>query len=127
RWSKDALRPKRLDLVAAPLSIFRGDSPGGIRSQRLRHKRRRQHRKRLRARKEFAFNSTLRDRAFAHRKKRLSSRAIEDKHVTHLCSNRDGRDFNAVSSNRYQRRLSRHVVVPHVVMNDLKTPDYSSG
>jgi hypothetical protein len=69
----------------------------------------------------------LRHRAFLNREERLACLPVEDKDVALLGANDQSRYGVAITRQRDQRRLHRHVVVPDVMVHRLKVPDRLTG
>jgi hypothetical protein len=75
----------------------------------------------------LARNIRLRYRAFFHWEDRLTGIAVEEIKKTHLGRLRHGRDLLTISPNSDQARLGRQVIIPDIVMNNLKMPDQFTG
>ena len=118
RRGEDSFGTGRLDLVGAPLALFRFYAPGVFRPQFFRN-----HRNgglRLRRPGFFTGDIALEHRAFLYGEERSTSKAIEDEYPAHFCSDGDGGRTVLPGE---KRGLRCNVVIPQIVMNHLEAPD----
>src|SRR5439155_11915641 len=102
-------------------------APGIVLGELLRNDRRRKLREALSRRCFLSGNGARRDRAFFNREQRLACFAVKPEDMPDLCSDGHGWDIAAVALHCDEHRLRSYVVVPQVVMNHLKVPNYPSG
>src|SRR6266478_9027606 len=118
RRGEDSFGTSRLDLVGAPLALFRFYAPGVFRPQFFRN-----HGNgglRLRRPGFFTGDIALEYRSLLYREDRSTSKAIEDEYPAHFCSDGDG---GRTVLPREKCGLRRNVVIPQIVMNHLEAPD----
>jgi hypothetical protein len=65
--------------------------------------------------------------AFFHRENRLAGFAMKEIKKTHLGGLGDGRNIPPILPNRDQAGLRGQVIIPNIVMHDLKMPDQLTG
>ena len=117
-----SLAAKLGQLRAAEVAILLRRSPCVVRGQMLHHKRRRRARERLRRRRDLSRHIALRHRPLFHRKHRHARIAIQHVQKSRLVSLHHHRNLFAVAPNRRQQRRRSAVVVPQIVMHQLKAP-----
>src|SRR6266478_2959344 len=122
RRGEDSFGTSRLDLVGAPLALFRFYAPGVFRPQFFRN-----HGNgglRLRRPGFFTGDIALEHRALLYGEERSTSKAIEDEYPAHFCSDGDG---GRTVLPREKRGLRRNGVTPQIVMKQLEAPDQFHG
>src|SRR5438046_5747322 len=118
RRGEDSFGTGGLDLVGAPLALFRHYAPSVFRPQFFRN-----HRNgglRLRRPGFFTGDITFEHRAFLYGEERSTSKAIEDEYPAHFCSDGDGGRTVLPGE---KRGLRCNVVMSQNVMNKLEDTD----
>ena len=124
---EDSFVSQRLESFQAGFALRGADAPRGIGRNVLRHKRRGRRRKRLRGRSHFPRHIALRHGAFLDRKYWLACVAIEDVEKAGLVALNDDGNIPAVPIQRGQQRRGSAVVIPKIVMDELKSPGDFAG
>src|SRR5581483_4508455 len=91
------------------------------------NERRRRERERLGGRRHFAGHIAGRYRTLLDRKHRLAGIAVENVEKACFVALNDDRDFFTVTLDSGQQRRRGAVVVPKVVMDELKSPSEFAG
>src|SRR5690242_19410419 len=115
------------EVIAAPVAVLRGGTPGLVGGKSLWNERGRLQRKGLGRRRDFAGNIAFRDGALFHGKDRLAGVAVQDVEKAGLVALDDDRDALAVEMQRGEQRWSGAVEVPKIMMDKLKAPDKLAG
>src|ERR1700683_712171 len=125
--SEKAVIAEGLDEFNASVAIRRSDPIGIVRGKLLRDESRGRQGKRLRGRGDFARDICLRDGTLLDGKYGRSCIAIQDiKEAGLVALNHDGNAFAVVLDGGEQRR-GGGIVVPKIVMHELKSPDELPG
>ena len=116
-----------LDEIAAELLVRRFAGEDLVRLDAEPRQRRRLHGKRLRRPGLFAGDIALRNRPLLDGVDRLAGFALEKEHQARLRHRDDGGNSPPVADDVHQRGRGRVVVVPHVVVRQLKVPADFAG
>ena len=127
RRREDRSRAQRRDQGPALLLRLRRDAERIRGREPFRHEAERIGGEGLRGPGLFPRDVARRDRALFDWKERLAGEAVENEEVTHLGRHGDRRDSRRAAPQREQHRLRWNVIVPQVVMHDLKPPDEPAG
>jgi len=124
---KISLRSQLLHLDATSVPILRGRSPGIVRAQPLRHERRWCDGEGLRRRGLLAFGLAFWNRAFIDAKDRVAGLPFQYKEVSGLVALDHDRQLHAIAALCGEEGLGSGVVIPQIVMHELKTPGQFAG